>query len=159
MVALTRARGLAALQADIEALPFADGVFDCVLANRVLYHVRNLGEGLAQIARVLRPGGRLVAVTYSDHHLAELNAPLGYALRPSPFSAENGEALLQQAFDSVERRDFSGSVRFADTHALREFLGAYGEFADVDLAARAGDVPMPFTATYRHCLFVARNLR
>lgn len=88
MVALTRARGLPAMMGDVQALPFAGEEFDCVLANRVLYHVPDLDEGLAEIARVLRPGGRLVAITYSDDHLRELWDALGESLPPSTFSGE-----------------------------------------------------------------------
>lgn len=43
-------------------LPFADGVFDRVVASEVLEHIRDDGDALAEITRVLRPGGGL-AVT------------------------------------------------------------------------------------------------
>ncbi len=51
--------GLPAVQADALALPFRDGRFD---AATVAFGVRNLEDvdrGLAELARVLRPGGRL----------------------------------------------------------------------------------------------------
>ncbi len=63
MVELTRARGIDARVADVQALPFGDGEFDCVVANWMLYHVPDLDRGLAEVARVLRPEGRLVAAT------------------------------------------------------------------------------------------------
>lgn len=44
----------------IEALPFADGRFDLVLAVTVLCFVREEQRAWAEMARVLRPGGRLV---------------------------------------------------------------------------------------------------
>jgi SAM-dependent methyltransferase len=44
------------------ALPFADGAFDRVIAAEVLEHVEDDGAAMAELARVLRPGGRL-AVT------------------------------------------------------------------------------------------------
>src|SRR5581483_142412 len=59
MVELARARGVDARVADVQSLPFADGRFDCVTANWMLYHVPDLDRGLAEIARVLAPGGRL----------------------------------------------------------------------------------------------------
>ncbi len=42
------------------SLPFADGCFDLVLCAEVLEHVRDDGRVLAEIRRVLRPGGDLV---------------------------------------------------------------------------------------------------
>jgi SAM-dependent methyltransferase len=48
-----------------EALPFEDGRFDLVLARQALHHARDLRTLLRELHRVLRPGGRLVAVR--DH--------------------------------------------------------------------------------------------
>jgi SAM-dependent methyltransferase len=158
MVDLARARGLNAMKGEVQALPFADEEFDCVLANRVLYHVPDLDKGLAEIARVLRPGGRLVAVTYSADHLRELWDLVGQRpLASSPFSAENGTGALSKHFDSVERRDFTGSARFPSRSSILGFLAAYGEFSDFDLGAQLGDVQAPFTASYRHSVFLAHK--
>jgi SAM-dependent methyltransferase len=41
-------------------LPFLDASFDTVLCTSVLEHVDNVEEAIAEIARTLRPGGRLV---------------------------------------------------------------------------------------------------
>jgi SAM-dependent methyltransferase len=46
---------------DGETIPFADGYFDSALASQVFEHLFNLGEVLAEIHRVLRPGGHLLA--------------------------------------------------------------------------------------------------
>ena len=46
--------------ADGAALPCADAIFETVISNGVLEHVDDLAGALREIARVLRPGGRLV---------------------------------------------------------------------------------------------------
>lgn len=46
---------------DICALSFADASFDLVLCNELFEHVRDLDLAFREIARVLRPGGRLLA--------------------------------------------------------------------------------------------------
>nr|WP_236572267.1 class I SAM-dependent methyltransferase [Nocardiopsis sp. FR4] len=43
-----------------DPLPFADGVFDDVVASLVLHYLQDWGPTLAEIRRVLRPGGRLI---------------------------------------------------------------------------------------------------
>ena len=43
-----------------ETSPFPDGTFDRVFIMNVLDHVRSPVEGLAEISRILRPGGTLV---------------------------------------------------------------------------------------------------
>ena len=47
---------------DAVALPFADGAFDAVYCVAVLQHVRDPGAAIAEMARVTRRGGRVVAV-------------------------------------------------------------------------------------------------
>jgi len=48
------------VQGDVAKLPFEDASFATVFSNGVLEHVDQLPAGLKQIARVLRPGGRLI---------------------------------------------------------------------------------------------------
>ncbi|MGH7910293.1 MAG: class I SAM-dependent methyltransferase [Candidatus Dormibacteraceae bacterium] len=43
-----------------ERLPFGDGAFEVVLSNEVIEHVEDDRAAVAEIARVLRPGGRAV---------------------------------------------------------------------------------------------------
>ena len=157
MVELARARGLDARVGDIQSLPFADAEFDCVLANRVLYHLPDLDRGLAEISRVLRPDGVLVAVTYSRRHLHEIYHLIGRFPYPSSFSAENGQAVMEHHFDRIERRDVTGAARFANPDAVVALVDAHQEFGyfnGIDVAGRLRGVPFPFDATYRHALFV-----
>jgi SAM-dependent methyltransferase len=44
-----------------DRLPFADGAFDDVVASLVLHYLEDWGPMLAELRRVLRPGGRLIA--------------------------------------------------------------------------------------------------
>ena len=46
--------------ADAYSLPFAESTFDCAVADRVLQHLVRPLEAAAEIARVVKPGGRLV---------------------------------------------------------------------------------------------------
>jgi SAM-dependent methyltransferase len=55
-----RYRNIQFIQAPAEAVPFRDGSFDAVLLLDVIEHVHREEPVLAEIARVLRPGGTLV---------------------------------------------------------------------------------------------------
>lgn len=54
------------LVADLTRLPFADASFDCVTCGYVLEHVPDPRHGLAELARVMAPGGRLLLLTSED---------------------------------------------------------------------------------------------
>ena len=49
---------------DAQALQFADGAFDAVRTERMLMHVPDADRALAEMARVLRPGGRLAVFDF-----------------------------------------------------------------------------------------------
>ena len=57
-----RARGVRAARAGLQALPFADGVFDVVVSFDVLYHawVDDDRAAVGEMMRVLRPGGLML---------------------------------------------------------------------------------------------------
>ena len=122
-VGLARGRGVTAMQADVQDLPFEDGRFDCVVAKWMLYHVPDLDRGLAELARVLRPGGRLLATTLSEDTSPELWQLLGDEPRSAvSFSRENGEELLRRHFGRVERRDIENVLVFPDPETLRRWV-------------------------------------
>lgn len=122
MVELARSRGVDARAGDVQELPFEDGSFDCAVAAWMLFHVPDLDRGVAELARVLRAGGRLVAVTNAEHHLRELRVIAGSAAWHRPFTRENGADVLSRHFASVERRDADGWITVDDEAAVHRFV-------------------------------------
>ena len=125
MVELTRARGVEALVGDVQSLPFQAESFDCAVAAWMLYHVPDLDRGLAELARVLVPGGRLVAVTNTERNLRELWGRFG-TRPPADVTASTPRTAArssQRHFARVERRDVGGTVTFPDWEAARRYVG------------------------------------
>jgi ubiquinone/menaquinone biosynthesis C-methylase UbiE len=58
--------GVRAVTGDAVRLPFPDGAFDVVTARHMLYHVSDVRAALAEARRVLRVGGRFVALLTSS---------------------------------------------------------------------------------------------
>lgn len=152
MVELARGRGVDARVGDVQELPFGDGEFDCAVAAWMLYHVPDVDRALAELARVLRPGGRLVAVTNSHRHLQELYEVLGAERVAYPFSAEDGAEHLRRHFARVERRDAYGWINFPDREAAQAYvdatvtLGMSGELPALDGPIRVRRAPTIFVA-------------
>jgi phosphatidylethanolamine/phosphatidyl-N-methylethanolamine N-methyltransferase len=71
-------------QADVHALPYDDGWFGAVVAGNILHLVPDLPRALAELRRVLAPGGKLVAPTFC-HDETVLSWLLSRALALSGF--------------------------------------------------------------------------
>ncbi|MDP3716191.1 MAG: methyltransferase domain-containing protein [Acidobacteriota bacterium] len=52
---------------DAETLPFEDHTFDLVYSNGVLHHTPNTRQVVAEIRRVLKPGGKAIVMMYAEH--------------------------------------------------------------------------------------------
>lgn len=158
MVELARARGVDARVGDVQSLPFADASFDTVVAAWMLYHVPDLDRGLTEVGRVLRPGGRLVAVTNSELHLAEAHAFAGVSNEGRlPFCRENGGEILERNFPTVERTDVDGWVTFPDAESIRRYVRSTTLSADDGSAERIPDDIGPVRAGIRVTIFVAHR--
>jgi SAM-dependent methyltransferase len=154
MVELARERGVDARIADVQELPFADGEFDLVVAAWMLYHVPDIDLALAEIARVLRPGGRLVAITNSRTHLLELRELVESGPSTLSFSRESGESYLRRRFDDIRREDVDGQLTFADRATVESYVRAsiaMSPFVD----NLPDQVEEPFVARRANSIFVA----
>ena len=67
--------GVRFVKANATELPFEDGEFDALLSLDVLCHLPGLEEGLRELSRVVRPGGRLVVDTTNSFPLWVLTYP------------------------------------------------------------------------------------
>ena len=65
--------------ADMYSLPRADGSTDTVILHQVLHFADAPGAALAEAARVLRPGGRLLIVDFAPHGREELRSEHAHA--------------------------------------------------------------------------------
>jgi len=155
MVELSRARGLDARVADVQDLPFADGEFDCAVANWMLYHVPDLDRALRELVRVLGPGGTLVATTIGAEHMADVWQLVGFGVPLREFSRESGEELLRRHFTRVERVDVDATLVFPDEASVHTYV-------DSTVFAHAVPRPLPsvaapFRSRTRATVFVAKR--
>lgn len=155
MVEIQQSKGIDALVGNVQELPFDDGEFDVVVAAWMLYHVTDLHRGLAEIARVLKSGGRLVAVTNGVDHLQELweLARRPTSLRKFTFRSENGEESLRRHFASVSRREARGWITM-DEDAVRRFAASW---EDLGSLVTAGPFDEPLRARRHSTVFVAET--
>lgn len=82
LLAVAKARDPAGtyLEADAAKLPFDDGAFDLVVSYLTLIDIPDAAAAIAEMARVLRPGGHLLIANSTAWNTAADAAGLGWAL-------------------------------------------------------------------------------
>jgi SAM-dependent methyltransferase len=118
----------------------------------MLYHVPDLDRALSELARVLRPSGRLVAVTNAPGGLPELYALLGAEPPSYAFHSDNGIDVLGRHFARVEAREAAGTVTFDDRAAAQRYVDS--------LIVTSGTLPPfdgPLVCSRRSTIFVAET--
>jgi ubiquinone/menaquinone biosynthesis C-methylase UbiE len=89
MLEQAHARGLDAQEASVTAIPFAPESFDVACAFKVLAHVPQIGRALAEMARVTRPGGVVIAEFYNPASVRGLIKRFAPARAISRLTREN----------------------------------------------------------------------
>ncbi len=67
--------GIHACAASMTAIPFASSSFDCAYATESLEHAVDIEGAVAEICRVVRPGGRIVVIDKNRRHWGRLQTP------------------------------------------------------------------------------------
>jgi SAM-dependent methyltransferase len=105
-------------QAVAETLPFGEAVFDGAVAMNVLHHVDDLSGATAELARVLKPGARLVLSEPGLDHVTgpeTQRAIIEHGENDKPFDVVT---FLQEA----RRRGFAQAALSATLHAKERIL-------------------------------------
>jgi ubiquinone/menaquinone biosynthesis C-methylase UbiE len=97
MLSLARSRGLDVHEGSVTALPFDDASFDVTCSFKVLAHVPDIGKALAEMARVTRPGGVILAEFYNPWSLRGLVKRIGPA---GKIGHKTRESAVYTRFDS-----------------------------------------------------------
>lgn len=90
--------------ASVPPLPFAEGEFDCVISFQVIEHIEADAAFVAEVHRVLKPGGKFIVTTP--------HAPMSLTRNPwhvREYTAEELRSLLQGPFARVEQLGVTGN--------------------------------------------------
>ncbi len=124
-------------QIDAQSIPHDDASFDAVIANHMLYHIADRPKAIAEIKRVLKAGGRLIATTIGDDHMKEMN---GWLVRASNnkqtgmfslvFTLENGLEQLNPFFSRVDRSHYDDNLRVTEIRPVIAYIRSAIRAAD-----------------------------
>ncbi|QUQ67593.1 class I SAM-dependent methyltransferase [Kutzneria sp. CA-103260] len=167
MCTALRDKGFAAARCSADALPFPTGSFDGAVACHMLYHVDDPARGIAELRRVLRPGGWLVASTNGDGHMAQLweiaaraGLPMSFpeAMNLS-FRAENAVELLAAQFDDVELVRYEDELVVPTAEPVVAYLASCvdRDLTDEELSALRAEVTGDVRVSKHAVLLTARS--
>jgi ubiquinone/menaquinone biosynthesis C-methylase UbiE len=130
-----RVRGLTGrfVHHDAESLPFDRDSFDVVYSNGVLHHTPNTGKAVAEILRVLKPGGRVIAMFYAENSLQYWrNLVWHFGLKSGDLSSKSMADIMSR---TVERtgNDARPLVKVYTKSRLRAL---FKDFGDVQIVQR-----------------------
>ena len=102
-----------------EKIPKEENSFDLVIANHVLFYVKDRRKALKEIRRVLKPGGIFLCSTYGSRHMQEITQlvqefdqriTLSANCLYDEFGLENGKEQLLEIFDDVKKEKYKDEL-------------------------------------------------
>lgn len=117
--------------ADMDRLPFEDESFDVVIANHILFYMKDIDRVLSEIKRVVKPGGKVYCSTIGKNHMKELeglmlsfshNVRIPEDKLSSKFGLENGEEILKGYFSNVVKHLYEAKFVVNDSYGILEYI-------------------------------------
>lgn len=109
-----RGKGVSFAAASVLALPFADSTFDTVAMSNALHHLPDTQAGIAEMVRVLKPGGMLVIAEYAADAPTQAQASF-IALHNLGGEIARSAGISHNPFYSAsDIRDIVGGVGLSD---------------------------------------------
>lgn len=127
------------IQMDATALPFKNETFDCVYSFGVLHHIPEVEKALAEISRVLKPGGQVMVMVYNQDSLL-----YGYSI---VYLRGIKEKMLDKlTMDELlarysERREDNPYTRVYTKEEAKTLFGKYFESCSVEVRYNVIDLP------------------
>jgi len=116
---------------DCQKLDYEDSVFDAVIANHVLFYVKNIRQAIGEVRRVLKPEGVFYCSTYGREHMKEITSlvqefdpriTLSEVALYELFGLENGQAMLEEQFETVEKVMYDDYLLVDEAEPLLDYI-------------------------------------
>jgi SAM-dependent methyltransferase len=118
--------------ADIADLPFPAESFDAVMAMHMFYHVPDPARGMAEVARVLKPGGQAIVTTNGRNDSRAFYALGARAFGGPPvnpaaavFGFDEARKLLEATFGNVAFAPHPSRLRVTEPQHVFDALTSY----------------------------------
>lgn len=126
---------------DCQSMPFEDGSFDRVIANHVLFYVKDIDRALSEISRVLTEDGVFYCSAYGKEHMKEITSlvqefdpriTLSDVALYELFGLEHGGEMLKKQFQSVETVMYEDYLLVDEAEPLLDYiLSCHGNQSEI----------------------------
>lgn len=126
---------------DCQKLPYEDKSYDCVIANHVLFYVKNLKQALKEISRVMSRQGVFYCSAYGREHMKEITSlvqefdsriTLSEVALYELFGLENGSEMLKEYFETVEKVMYDDYLLVDEAEPLLDYiLSCHGNQSEI----------------------------
>lgn len=126
---------------DCQKLSYGDELFDVVIANHVLFYVKNLSQALSEVCRVLKPHGEFHCSTYGRGHMKEITSlvqefdsriSLSEVALYELFGLDEGQVMLEKYFQSVEKVMYEDYLLVDEAEPLLDYiLSCHGNQSEI----------------------------
>lgn len=105
--------------------------FDVVVANFLMFYLKDVNQALSEIRRVLKEGGRFICATYGENHMREVEElvrEFNPKIRLSSvrlyenFGMENGKRALKKYFGNVQAKEYPDYLEVRDAALLSDYI-------------------------------------
>lgn len=116
---------------DCSTIPYKDESFDLIIANHMLFYLKDRESVFHEIKRVLKRGGTFICSTYGKEHMKEISAlvkeydqriMLSNVNLYEIFGLDNGEKELEQYFNSVEKLTYEDYLKVNQSEPLIDYI-------------------------------------
>jgi len=121
-----------------ESIPYNDKYFDIIIANHMLYHVKDIDKALSDIKRTLKDDGVLLASTIGKDNMKELKSWVKkYSLNidymdklACNFGVENGRSILSKYFSKIRYFNYNDSLKIPDIQPIIDYYESMNKTDD-----------------------------
>lgn len=126
---------------DIQEIPYEDDTFDIVIANMMLYHVRDIDRALEEVRRVLKRNGSFYCATYGENgiieYLSKILAPYGVEDHTNKnFTLQNGYEILRKSFSKVEKLEYVDSLAVTHVDDMVDYIYSLSDMTSLSNVPR-----------------------
>ncbi len=119
------------MEADAQQMPFADNTFDFVCAWGCLMHMPETEKAISEIHRVLKPGGKMLAMMYHRNSVHLRYAiQLGRGILRGQYFFYDDQSLINRYTDGAH----VGGNMLAKFYTRKQFRDLFSQFDDVVVA-------------------------